>query len=410
MSAAIVVRTPNWLGDTVMALPMLAALRAAEPAARITLVGRWATLLAGQGVADVALPYPTPLAPRRGWRARSRPSAPDVAVLLPSSIEAALAAWRWRAAPPRRLRHRRARGRSSPTRCRCPRRACTRWTSTRRLARRRSACAASPRRPRGPCAATTRMDAEVARLLAEARRRGRRAPRSASTWARPSGARKLWPAEAFGAPRERLAAAGLTPGPAGHPRTTRTPPPRSSSPRGGPIASLVGRDRPALLPRLLARLRCLVSGDTGVAHLAAAVGVATVTLFGPTDPPAHRPARTRQPDPRPRRRRARPAFFLAVPSTMSASPGSIRTRCCTRSGRPWREDGAAHGSLARAGRPGGAHAQRGPLDGRARLARAGRRPARRAPAGARARRRARDRADPHGRPGGSAARWSAWCG
>ena len=49
------------------------------------------------------------------------------------------------------------------------------------------------------------------------------------------------------------------------------------------VASLVGRDRVALLPRLLTRLRCLVSGDTGVAHLAAAVGVATVTLFGPSD-------------------------------------------------------------------------------------------------------------------------------
>jgi ADP-heptose:LPS heptosyltransferase len=49
-------------------------------------------------------------------------------------------------------------------------------------------------------------------------------------------------------------------------------------------ASLVGRDRPALLPQLLVRLSCLVSGDTGVAHLAAALGVPTVTLFGPTDP------------------------------------------------------------------------------------------------------------------------------
>src|SRR5262249_19575856 len=48
--------------------------------------------------------------------------------------------------------------------------------------------------------------------------------------------------------------------------------------------SLVGRDRPALLPHVLTRLACLVSGDTGVGHLAAALGVPTVTLFGPTDP------------------------------------------------------------------------------------------------------------------------------
>ncbi len=51
----IVVRTPNWLGDTVMAQPMLAALRAAHAEARITLIGRWAPLLAGQGVRDVLL-------------------------------------------------------------------------------------------------------------------------------------------------------------------------------------------------------------------------------------------------------------------------------------------------------------------------------------------------------------------
>jgi ADP-heptose:LPS heptosyltransferase len=53
---------------------------------------------------------------------------------------------------------------------------------------------------------------------------------------------------------------------------------------GWAIPSLVARDRLELLPRLLTRLACLVSSDTGVAHLAAAVGTPTVTLFGPTDP------------------------------------------------------------------------------------------------------------------------------
>src|SRR5262249_59216190 len=44
----IVVRLPNWLGDTVMALPALAALRAARPDALVTAVGPSAPLLAGQ--------------------------------------------------------------------------------------------------------------------------------------------------------------------------------------------------------------------------------------------------------------------------------------------------------------------------------------------------------------------------
>jgi lipopolysaccharide heptosyltransferase II len=51
-----------------------------------------------------------------------------------------------------------------------------------------------------------------------------------------------------------------------------------------PVASLVGRDRPALLPAVVTELDALVSGDTGVAHLAAALGTPVATLFGPTDP------------------------------------------------------------------------------------------------------------------------------
>jgi heptosyltransferase-2 len=125
------------------------------------------------------------------------------------------------------------------------------------------------------------MDAEIARLLADA---------GAEADARlvglhlgaAFGSSKLWPADAFGRLARRLAAIGLTPMLLGtaDDAATATAVTRAA---GGPVASLVGRDRPALLPRLLARLRCLVSGDTGVAHLAAAVGVATVTLFGPTD-------------------------------------------------------------------------------------------------------------------------------
>jgi ADP-heptose:LPS heptosyltransferase len=48
--------------------------------------------------------------------------------------------------------------------------------------------------------------------------------------------------------------------------------------------SLVGRDDPSVLPALLTELDALVAGDTGVSHLAAALGTPVVALFGPTDP------------------------------------------------------------------------------------------------------------------------------
>src|SRR6266851_1687052 len=81
----------------VIALPMLAALRRAAGAARITLIGRWAPLLAGQEVGDVLLPYPRPFAARRRLARALAADRADVALLLPSSLEAALAATRWRA-------------------------------------------------------------------------------------------------------------------------------------------------------------------------------------------------------------------------------------------------------------------------------------------------------------------------
>ncbi|OLB39986.1 MAG: hypothetical protein AUI04_10930 [Candidatus Rokubacteria bacterium 13_2_20CM_2_64_8] len=49
------------------------------------------------------------------------------------------------------------------------------------------------------------------------------------------------------------------------------------------VANLVGRDRPDLLTALLSELDVVVCGDTGVGHVAAALGTPVVTLFGPTD-------------------------------------------------------------------------------------------------------------------------------
>src|SRR5262249_12078906 len=97
------------------------------------------------------------------------------------------------------------------------------------------------------------------------------------------GSSKLWPAASFARLATILAGEGLTPlllGAPGDEATARAVDAAAES----PVASVVGRDGPDMLPWMLARLECLVSGDTGVAHLAAALGVPTVTLFGPTDP------------------------------------------------------------------------------------------------------------------------------
>ena len=91
----LVVRLPNWLGDTVMALPALAALRAARPDALVTAVGPWAPLLTGQAVADVLLKYPRDGRTRRKLAVAMRAMRPDAAVLLPNPFESALAARRW---------------------------------------------------------------------------------------------------------------------------------------------------------------------------------------------------------------------------------------------------------------------------------------------------------------------------
>src|SRR4030095_1356035 len=95
MPVKIAVRLPNWLGDTVMAVPALRALRETFPGTPVLLAGPWVELLAGQGLGDVLVAYP------RAWSARLRAAdsvrgfGGDTVVLFPNSFEAAASAWYW---------------------------------------------------------------------------------------------------------------------------------------------------------------------------------------------------------------------------------------------------------------------------------------------------------------------------
>lgn len=88
-------RMPNWLGDVVMTLPLLRAMRASRPDAEITLLAKppFVSLLEEWKVADRFIALPP-----RGMRyfaffLRLRPQFPDCHILFTQSIRADVEAW-----------------------------------------------------------------------------------------------------------------------------------------------------------------------------------------------------------------------------------------------------------------------------------------------------------------------------
>jgi heptosyltransferase-2 len=277
----ILVRLPNWLGDTVMAVPALAALRAAWPEATLAAAGPWATLLSGQGLADTLIAYP------RAWSGRLRAAdalarlGSDVAIVVPNSFESALAAWYSGA---RRRIGFAGGGRAGlltdvvPVPAPRPHQIDEYLLLTERAGA--TTVTRQPRLAAPALGAPERLETD--RLLAEAGVPPRgAAPRIGVQLGAAYGPAKLWPVERVIELCRLAVGDGVTPLLLGTPDDAPT---AVQITRAVRVPSLVGRDRPALLGAVLAALDVLVSGDTGVAHLAAALGIPVVTLFGPTDP------------------------------------------------------------------------------------------------------------------------------
>jgi len=88
----ILIRATNWVGDAVMSLPALGAIRARFPKAHIAVLAKpWvADLYRRESFADEVIPYD---ASRWEMARRLRPRKFDCAILLQNAFDAALIAW-----------------------------------------------------------------------------------------------------------------------------------------------------------------------------------------------------------------------------------------------------------------------------------------------------------------------------
>jgi heptosyltransferase-2 len=94
--ARVVVRAANWLGDAVMSLPAIRAVRGAFPGAHLAVLARpWvADLYARERCIDQIIPYPAKtFAERRAFARSMRAARYDAAILLPNSFDSALTMW-----------------------------------------------------------------------------------------------------------------------------------------------------------------------------------------------------------------------------------------------------------------------------------------------------------------------------
>ena len=288
----ILVRAPNWVGDAVMAIPALETIRHTRAGDEICVLARpvVADLLSEQPFADRILRYDF-RGKNRGWLGREKLIAElrkekfDIAVLLQNAFEAAWLAWR--SDIPERIGYARdARGPLLTKAIRVPREG--------EIPRHESPYYLELLRRAGWLAALPEIPPIRLFVSEEARKAGESRLRSATTkenaWrcaiapGASYGAAKCWPPERFALLADRLISeSGAdviffgTPG-------EKDIAARICSNMKSRAASLVGETSMRDLPALFASCSAFIGNDSGAMHVAAAVGLAVIGIFGPTDP------------------------------------------------------------------------------------------------------------------------------
>jgi heptosyltransferase-2 len=296
----IVVRAPNWLGDIVMAIPAIAAVRAAQPDAHLAVAApaAFAGVCAAIPGVDAVVPLPGSGLRALGAHVTALAAArADLAILLTNSFATALAAQR--AGIVERWGYRRdLRGRLltravpvRPRKGRAPLEPAGPHHSAYYL--RLMASLGMPPVAGAPVALTVPAAAaeNAAALLAE---RGVAADAVMVGFAPGAayGSAKRWPPERVAEAIARLAPSGVRSvlvG-AGGDREIGAAIQAAIDPAArGAIVDLVGVTDVATLMAVLARCAVVVANDSGAMHVASAVGRPVVAIFGPTDERATAP-------------------------------------------------------------------------------------------------------------------------
>jgi heptosyltransferase-2 len=290
----LLVRVPNWVGDAVMCIPALQAVRARWPQAHIAILGRpWvADLFSGQGLADELLVFDHK-GRHRGISGAERLASElraaqfDCALLLQNAFQAAWLAWR--AGIRERIGYARdARGWLLTKGIRVPRTGeipAHEMFYYLELLRRAGWLEKLPEvkeiRMQVPPEARTRAELVLTHAGLDS---GHSRIRVAVAPGAAYGSAKCWPTDRYAQLADRLIqefqADVILFGSAGERKVAER---IAAAMHHNPV-QLAGATAIGELPALLSACDLFIGNDSGAMHVAAAMGLPVVAVFGPTDP------------------------------------------------------------------------------------------------------------------------------